>query len=476
MTKTFDGYVRVSRVGGRSGDSYRSPSDQQAIIERLAREKGLTLGEIVAEEDTSGKTPIEQRQLGRLIKRVEDGDSAGLIVWRVTRFSRDFVDGITAAERVRAAGGRIVAEDLDTDMPMSRGILALLLDIAENELDNRRATWKRATDGAIERGLHLGKVPIGYVRPVIGRVEETGKPIHGPLVLDADHPERVEAVRYVFRERAVGASWGRLRADLEERWGLKLSRSSVLQMTTCRAYLGEVSHGDAVKPNAHPRIVTEVEWQAAQAAAGAAPVRNGLVRNTGMLHGLVVCAGCGGRCYTGTTGGGGSAYGCANKRATRCPAPASITVDRLDAYVLPGVLDRIDTTWDAAAHAARELAAVQALTSAQRELTAFLEVASAADLGEHYATEVARRRAAIQMAQAEVYNVMALSDHPGVIEINGAVVPIDPRRPEVWAALPIDKQREIARSVVDRVVIERAGRGQKRPVEERASVEWKSSP
>ena len=54
----FDGYVRVSDVAGRGGESYRSPRDQRAIIERLAAQFGLRLDEVVSEEDVRGSTPI----------------------------------------------------------------------------------------------------------------------------------------------------------------------------------------------------------------------------------------------------------------------------------------------------------------------------------------------------------------------------------------------------------------------------------
>ena len=45
----FDGYIRVSRVNGREGDSYQSPERQRETIERLAAAKGLRLGEVVTE-------------------------------------------------------------------------------------------------------------------------------------------------------------------------------------------------------------------------------------------------------------------------------------------------------------------------------------------------------------------------------------------------------------------------------------------
>ena len=49
----FDGYVRVSRVGRREGESFISPHIQRETIERLAKAKGLKLGEVVEELDVS---------------------------------------------------------------------------------------------------------------------------------------------------------------------------------------------------------------------------------------------------------------------------------------------------------------------------------------------------------------------------------------------------------------------------------------
>lgn len=48
------GYVRVSRVGGRSGDSFLSPDLQREQIEGVARREGLTIVEVIDELDASG--------------------------------------------------------------------------------------------------------------------------------------------------------------------------------------------------------------------------------------------------------------------------------------------------------------------------------------------------------------------------------------------------------------------------------------
>ena len=46
---------RVSRVGGREGDSYTTVEDQRQIIATLAKRNGITLGIEVVEEDVSGR-------------------------------------------------------------------------------------------------------------------------------------------------------------------------------------------------------------------------------------------------------------------------------------------------------------------------------------------------------------------------------------------------------------------------------------
>ena len=67
----MDGYVRVSRVAGRKGESYISPKVQRDKITGWAKFHDVELGEVVIEEDVSGAKPIDDRELGRLLGRVE---------------------------------------------------------------------------------------------------------------------------------------------------------------------------------------------------------------------------------------------------------------------------------------------------------------------------------------------------------------------------------------------------------------------
>src|SRR5438128_1093885 len=48
------GYVRVSAVAGREGESFQSPGQQEKAIRGYCRSRGLTLAEVVPELDESG--------------------------------------------------------------------------------------------------------------------------------------------------------------------------------------------------------------------------------------------------------------------------------------------------------------------------------------------------------------------------------------------------------------------------------------
>src|SRR4051794_14496341 len=84
----MDGYVRVSRRGGRQGDGYISPDVQEQNIRRWAADHGVEIGEIVKEEDVSGAKPLAERDLGRLVQKCETGESDGIIVNETSRFAR----------------------------------------------------------------------------------------------------------------------------------------------------------------------------------------------------------------------------------------------------------------------------------------------------------------------------------------------------------------------------------------------------
>src|ERR1044071_5158576 len=86
-TFPIDVYVRVSRVGNR-GHRLISPDEQIKRAKGLAAERGLTIGEVFTDLDESGGK-LDRPGLNEVLRRVEAGESGGMIVAWLDRLSRD---------------------------------------------------------------------------------------------------------------------------------------------------------------------------------------------------------------------------------------------------------------------------------------------------------------------------------------------------------------------------------------------------
>jgi DNA invertase Pin-like site-specific DNA recombinase len=363
----FDGYIRVSDVGGRGGESYRSPVDQRVIIERLASQFGLRLDEVVSEEDVSGSTAIEERELGRLVRKVERGESGGLIVWNVKRYSRNWRDGILVADRIFAAGGRLVAEDFQHVGMGARSMLSFILELGEEDLRQRTETWDRSTAGAVARGIHSGSVaPLGYEWSTavidLGEGRRRVKKL-GPLRLTEDAPR----VRAAFEARAAGAPWSEVARIL----GAK-SKSAATRVLQNRVYLGEARSGRHVCEGAHPPIVDELLFSRVQRR------RESVVGDTSkpvtLLAKVLKCANCG-QTLTWDGSMAKPGYRCKN---LHCERKVTVAAEKIEPVVLELALGwhAVNQPWFALTRKLEDAtlpARMQALQAARAEVDALRE-------------------------------------------------------------------------------------------------------
>jgi resolvase-like protein len=79
VSQIFDIYIRVSEVGAREGESFGSPDEQEAACRAYADSRGWEVDEAITELDVSGATPVDGRELGRLVRKCEAGESAGIL-------------------------------------------------------------------------------------------------------------------------------------------------------------------------------------------------------------------------------------------------------------------------------------------------------------------------------------------------------------------------------------------------------------
>jgi DNA invertase Pin-like site-specific DNA recombinase len=128
----FDGYIRVSRVGDRSGESYISPTTQEKAIRDWAQRRGERLEFNPPEENVSGGT-MDRPILNAIMERIRRGESKGIVVYRLDRFARTLIGGYTALSELVEHGGEFASASepqFDFTMPQGRLFLQLSLGMA----------------------------------------------------------------------------------------------------------------------------------------------------------------------------------------------------------------------------------------------------------------------------------------------------------------------------------------------------------
>ena len=344
-TTTMDIYARVSKVGAREGEAYRSPSIQLDECRRWAAREGIHIGVEAVDENVKGSKAVKDRKLEELLKRAEKGASGGVIVYKSDRFARDALQTLLAVKRLHDAGARLVGVADGVDSEKSKLQMTMMAALAEHQLDGIRAGFDASVTRAVADGIHVaGKAPVGYLR------RDQAEPTHdarGRLVRDGrlvvDEPA-AEAVRQAFALRAEGASLGDVAAHMRQTLDRSFGKNAAAKMLGNEVYLGHAKGpGGAIKRGAHEPVVDAALFAAAQ-RKGTSYVHDGSAASQARLPGLVVCAGCGYRMQVGKSRSGADAaqYRCAGRHAKKtCPAPAGALVRLVDELVLSEHASRV---------------------------------------------------------------------------------------------------------------------------------------
>jgi site-specific DNA recombinase len=455
------GYIRVSRVAGREGPSFISTEVQRERIEAMADATGYTLADWEQDLDQPGSR-YQRPGFQAALEAVERGEADGIIVARLDRFARSVADAARAVQRLEAAGGALVAVDLNLDTSTSGGRLmrSVLMALAEFELERVRENWASAASHAAARGVHVCKVaPVGYVKDKDGRLEPD--PVAAPII------------REVFQRRGAGQSWVSLcrflDAALPRENGGRWAKSTVMSLVHRRTYLGEAKGGGVVNPDAHPPIVTRAEFEAAQVAEADGRHERGPDGGP-LLAGLIRCASCGHN-MSRMIGDGGSNY--ANYRCRKrhsdglCEAPAGISVGKADAYVEREFLALVESEPVAAAGKRADGTleqATAALEAAEAELSAYRDASLISVIGQDaYVAGLTKRQADVDEARRTLGEVNAVSPLAGIRDLRAT-----------WPDLDVRERRHLLASVIGRAIVAPApGAGRGAAVEDRVTLVWR---
>ncbi|HEY7621697.1 MAG TPA: recombinase family protein [Solirubrobacteraceae bacterium] len=410
------GYIRVSRVNGRDGDSFISPEIQRDAILALAKLNGVNIVGWYVDLDQSGKKE-DRPEFQCALDAIDAGEASVMVVWKMSRFARSVLVAEKALRRIEGPDkkhprGQLIAGDLniDTTTPTGRMMRGLLSLIAEWEREIAEEGWIEAKERAVARGLLMTRrAPLGYRfnNCIEGELVDTALAARA-LVPD---PDTCELAVQVFVRRAAGASWSELVAYLREH-GIRMSRQGISKMIANRAYLGHVVHGTiAVNEDAHEALVSPEQWQAAQSQHVAAPrpARNG--NGGSLLAGILVCGSCGGRMTASNNGKGKVQYRCAQSghEAFICPRPLRVLAERADPVVEERFLTwakgraEVEGTPDASALDT----ALVAKEQVEAELVATIESQSAARRPHLFNAKIARLEDDLDAAEARVAELRA---------------------------------------------------------------------
>jgi site-specific DNA recombinase len=429
------GYIRVSRVGGRAGNSFISPDEQKRSIEALAAREDLEVVEWIEELDASGGSD-KRPGWNRAIAMVGAGDVQGIVVWRLDRFSRNLVHARQAIEKLETVGGKLYSASESAD-GITRDMLFLIAEYQRKQASDGFAT---ATRNAIERGVYISaKIPFGYRKNEAKKLEPDAET--APLLVE------------LFERRAAGES-----ATSLARWSKANGgpgRSGLNDLFRNPAYLGHARSGDYLNENAHEPLVARELFDRAQAARGVRPNRTGALANRAMLKSLLRCGTCGASmCITWDQAEGlpdgkrkkVGRYACNNRD---CDAAATIRQPALDSFVDAFMIEHLesnDAVNEAFAAADRLEEAKALLADAEHAYSKLLaDTTVAGIIGDaDYYELLGNHKARVEMAREE--HASAKNASVAVDGFNGSLR-------EAWPTLNIEAKRTLLHSIFERVVV-----------------------
>lgn len=450
------GYIRVSRVAGRGGETFISPDVQRQRILETAKANDIEIIDWQEDLDQSG-SKYHRPGFQAALEAVERRRASCIVVARLTRFARSVLDTHRALERLEACDGQLVAGDINVDTTTATGRLIrdMLTSLAAFELEVARENWQTAKSNAVARGVKISnRAPIGYRFDDSHRLEPD--PATGHLIAE------------VFRMRLAGHSHKEIVRWWAEQTGVWIAHQTVGDIIRNRSYLGEVHYGGMVNTDAHPPLVDRPLFESAQSARVArVPIRDG-----SLLAGVLVCSGCSRPMTTSTgarlaNGEPRLMYRCQKlSKDGPCRAPASVIRGRADEYV-----ERIFLDW-ARRYVATGVSdddgavaeAVTVLRRAEAELGAYM----AADLLTVVGAEAFRAGAELRQRAVDVARLDLERAHATV-----RVESIQSTLVEQWPNLTLLERRRLVLLVIERVVVHRRSDGRVLPFEDRCVVVWR---
>lgn len=440
-------YARISADReGRALGVGRQVGDCEALAARRAWE----VVERYVDDDVSAYSGRVRPRYRQLLTDIAGGLVDAVVVWDLDRLHRQPRELEEFFEVCDAAGVRLLASvsgdhDLATDA--GRFTARILGAVSRKESDDKS---RRARRKHLELAL-AGKDAGGGTRPF-------GFEWDRRTVRESE----AAAIRECARQLLAGQSLRAICSDLDRR-GVLTPTGGRWQTQPLRRLLlsGRVSgqrehRGELVADAEWPAIITKGETARIRALFADPDRRTNRAARRYLLTGLVRCERCGERLVARPRDDGKRRYVCAKGPGLAGCGGTFIVADELEAFVVAGVLLRLDSPELASAFAAPpdasasepwEVELDQATSQLAELATAYGN--RAVTMAEWLAARapIEARVTAMKRRHSAMNRTSAIQEHVGNAQ----------ELEERWSELPLSGQRAVVAAVVDHLVI-RAGR------------------
>lgn len=256
-------YTRVSSIEqAREGFSL---DVQIKSLTQYCEAKGYcVVGEAYVDAGRSGKSIAGRESFQRLIADALAGKIDVIVIWTLSRFSRNLADFLTTCDALEAKGVYVESlhESFDSRTPTGRLLRAILASIAQWEREIISENVSAAVLERAQQGLRTCPYALGYRRD-------------GKETFKIDK-EKAEIVRWIYAEYLRIGTVKRLAEECARRdyRGLKgnvIGQSALHKILRTPLYCGYNRLHDELYPGKHPPIVDVQTYNAVQRMLDANP-------------------------------------------------------------------------------------------------------------------------------------------------------------------------------------------------------------